>query len=105
MVEFWVEMFRHVQTMPFFLNCCPGYCHRGIVESWAVTAGVGRRNHERDLSVMVEEDPVYCQWVLRESKDREHPSSRNLVAEWIHFTLFGIILLTIKLKVYNLWGL
>ena len=25
-----------------------------------------------------------------------------LVAEWIHFTLFGIILLTIKLKVYTL---
>ena len=25
----------------------------------------------------------------------------NLVAEWIHFTLFGIILPTIKLKVYT----
>ena len=28
-----------------------------------------------------------------------------LVAEWIHFTLFGIILPTIKLKVYIFWGL
>ena len=28
-----------------------------------------------------------------------------LVAEWIHFTLFGIILPTIKLKVYTFWGL
>ena len=27
------------------------------------------------------------------------------VAEWIHFTLFGIILHTIKLKVYTLGGL
>ena len=29
----------------------------------------------------------------------------NLVAESIHFTLFGIVLLTIKLKVYILGGL
>ena len=28
-----------------------------------------------------------------------------LVAEWIHFTLFWIILPTIKLKVYTFWGL
>ena len=28
-----------------------------------------------------------------------------LVAEWIHFTLFGIILPTIKLKVYTFWWL
>ena len=28
-----------------------------------------------------------------------------LVAEWIHFTLLGIILPTIKLKVYTFWGL
>ena len=28
-----------------------------------------------------------------------------LVAEWIHFTLFGIILPTIKLKVYPFGGL
>ena len=27
-----------------------------------------------------------------------------LVAEWIHFTLFGIILPTVKLKVYTFWG-
>ena len=27
-----------------------------------------------------------------------------LVAEWIHFTLFGIILPTIKLKVHTFWG-
>ena len=27
-----------------------------------------------------------------------------LVAEWIHFTLFGIILPTIKLKVYTILG-
>ena len=30
---------------------------------------------------------------------------RILVAEWIHFTLFGMILPTIKLKVYTLGGL
>ena len=29
----------------------------------------------------------------------------SLVAEWIHFTLFGILLPTIKLKVYTFWGL
>ena len=29
----------------------------------------------------------------------------DLVAEWIHFTLFGIILPTIKLKVCTCWGL
>ena len=29
----------------------------------------------------------------------------NLVAEWIRFTLFGILLPTIKLKVYTFWGL
>ena len=29
----------------------------------------------------------------------------SLVAEWIHFTLFWIILPTIKPKVYTLWGL
>ena len=28
-----------------------------------------------------------------------------LVAEWIHFTLFGIILPTIKPTVYTFWGL
>ena len=28
-----------------------------------------------------------------------------LVAEWIHFTLFGLILPTIKLKVYTFWVL
>ena len=28
-----------------------------------------------------------------------------LVAEWIHFTLFGVILPTITLKVYTFWGL
>ena len=31
--------------------------------------------------------------------------SHTLVAEWIHFILFGIILPTIKLKVYTFWGL
>ena len=30
---------------------------------------------------------------------------RRLVAEWIHFTLFGKILPTIKLKVYTFLGL
>ena len=29
----------------------------------------------------------------------------DLVAEWIHFTRFGIILPTIKLKVYTFGGL
>ena len=29
----------------------------------------------------------------------------GLIAEWIHFTLFGIILPTIILKVYTFWGL
>ena len=28
-----------------------------------------------------------------------------LVAEWMHFRLFGIILPTINLKVYTFWGL
>ena len=28
-----------------------------------------------------------------------------LVAEWIHFTLFGIVVPTIKLKVYTFRGL
>ena len=30
---------------------------------------------------------------------------RILVAGWMHFTLFGIIFPTIKLKVYTCWGL
>ena len=30
---------------------------------------------------------------------------KHLVAEWIHFTLFGKILPTIILKVYTFWGL
>ena len=57
---------------PFCPNCSPGYCHRHrIVESSVPTAGErGRWQHARDLSVMVEEDPVYCQWLLREAKDR-----------------------------------
>ena len=38
---------------------------------------------------------------LRSSRGRQD----SLVAEWIHFTLFGIILPTIKLKVYTLGGL
>ena len=29
----------------------------------------------------------------------------DLVAEWIHFALFGIILHTIKLDVHTFWGL
>ena len=29
----------------------------------------------------------------------------DLVAEWIHFTLFVIVLPTIKLKVCTFWGL
>ena len=33
------------------------------------------------------------------------PLILDLVAEWIRFTLFGIILPTIKLKVYTSWGL
>ena len=32
-------------------------------------------------------------------------SGFGLVAEWIHFTFFGILLPTIKLKVYTFWGL
>ena len=32
-------------------------------------------------------------------------SHAQLVAEWIHITLFGIILTTIKLKVYTFGGL
>ena len=30
---------------------------------------------------------------------------KNLVAEWIHFALFGVILPTIRLKVYTFWRL
>ena len=33
------------------------------------------------------------------------PMILHLVAEWIHFTLFGIILLTLKIKVYTFWVL
>ena len=42
---------------------------------------------------------------LLESLSDSHGS--NLIAEWIHFTLFGIIVLvpTIKLKVYTFGGL
>ena len=36
---------------------------------------------------------------------RKGDTQKNLVAEWIHFTLFGIILPTIKLKVYTFGGL
>ena len=36
---------------------------------------------------------------------RLHVQGLGLVAEGIHFTLFGIILPTIKLKVYAFWGL
>ena len=32
-------------------------------------------------------------------------SLKDVVAEWIHFTLFEIIVPTIKLKVYTFWGL
>ena len=32
-------------------------------------------------------------------------SKLSLVAEWIHFTLFGIILPTIEVKVYTFGGL
>ena len=35
----------------------------------------------------------------------ECPRRKSLVAEWIHFTLFGIILPTIKRKVYTFGGL
>ena len=33
------------------------------------------------------------------------PRIPSLAAEWIHFALFGIMLPTIKLKVYTFWGL
>ena len=32
-------------------------------------------------------------------------SGQTSRAEWIHFTLLGIIVPTIKLKVYTFWGL
>ena len=35
----------------------------------------------------------------------DYGRSEDLVAEWIHFTLFGIMLPPIKLKVYTFWGL
>ena len=34
-----------------------------------------------------------------------HSKPNSLVAEWIHFTHFGRILPTIKLKVCTFWGL
>ena len=36
---------------------------------------------------------------------RESLGGVELVAEWIHFTLLGIILPTIKLKLHTFWGL
>ena len=33
------------------------------------------------------------------------PYAQTLVSEWIHFTLFGIVLPTMKLKVYTFGGL
>ena len=39
------------------------------------------------------------------SKEDIKVGSKRLVAEWIHFTRFGIIIPTIKLKVYTFWGL
>ena len=33
------------------------------------------------------------------------PQTFILAAEWIHFTLFGIISPTIRPKVYTFWGL
>ena len=38
-------------------------------------------------------------------EDQKPSLQRALVAEWIHFTLSGIILPTLKLKVYTFWGL
>ena len=42
---------------------------------------------------------------LRSLVLERHDPETHLVAEWIHFTLFGIILPTIKLKVYTSGGL
>ena len=44
-------------------------------------------------------------WGLRFGSSRFHSALLFLVAEWIHSTLFGIILPTIKLKVYTVGGL
>ena len=38
-------------------------------------------------------------------KYNRHPLRLNLVAEWIHFTLLGIIRPTLKQKVYTFGGL
>ena len=35
----------------------------------------------------------------------KNPFMKALVAEWIHFILFGIMLPTIKLEAYTFWGL
>ena len=51
--------------------------------------------------------PVRCSYLKTFAGflDGSFKGAKSLVAEWIHFTLFGIILPTIKLKVYNLGGL
>ena len=41
----------------------------------------------------------------RENEVTKPGKKKHLVAEWIHFTLFGIILPTLKLKVYTFGGL
>jgi len=50
----------------------------------AETAGErGRWQHARDLSVMVEEDPVYCQWLLREAKESHASPRMREHANWL----------------------
>ena len=43
------------------------------------------------------------QWPQKDEGSRGGPV--YLVAEWTHFTFFGILLPTIKLKVHTFWGL
>ena len=61
---------------------------------------------EEPVSVSVPSSPFFAVLIKCAPKPcRNQRPYNNLVAEWIHFTLFGIILTTIKLKVYIFWGL
>ena len=68
--------------------------------------GVLRDGHEREVHDRGGHAATLRSYANKFLMDTSSPivQTRNiLVAEWIHFTLLGIILPTIKLKVYTLW--
>ena len=58
---------------------------------------------EERVLITIHHDPRSSAWFT--ATDNLPVFFSYLVAEWIHFTLFGVILPTIKLKVYTFWGL